>query len=42
MNPVLFTLVPKLARVTFLVGKVTPKGESPMTPEEKLASCDLW
>ena len=24
-----------------LVGKVTPKGESPMTPEEKLAPRDL-
>ena len=24
-----------------LVGKVTPKGESPMTPEEKLSACDL-
>ena len=25
-----------------LVGKVTPKGESPMTPEEKLLRADLW
>ena len=24
-----------------LVGKITPKGESPMTPEEKLAACHL-
>ncbi len=25
-----------------LVGKVTPKGESPMTPEEKLLTRDFW
>ena len=25
-----------------LVGKVTPKGESPMTPEEKLLACYFW
>ena len=25
-----------------LVGKVTPKGESPMTPEEKLLKSYLW
>ena len=25
-----------------LVGKVTPKGESPMTPEEKLLKSNIW
>ena len=25
-----------------LVGKITPKGESPMTPEEKTSACHLW
>ena len=29
-------LVQKLHQAIYLVGKVTPKGESPMTPEEKL------
>ena len=36
MNLVLFTLVLKLNRVISLVGKVTPKGETQLTPEEKL------
>ena len=36
MSPVLFTSVPKLKRVMYLVGKVTPKGETQLTPEEKL------
>ena len=26
----------------FLVGKVTPKGETPMTPEEKLIKSNFW
>ena len=36
MRLVLFILVLKFILVIFLVGKITPKGESPMTPEEKL------
>ena len=36
MNQVLFTLVLKLIPGDILVGKVTPKGETQLTPEEKL------
>ena len=25
-----------------LIGKITPKGESDPTPEEKLLTCNLW
>ena len=36
MKPASSTSAPKCIRATSLVGKITPKGESPMTPEEKL------
>ena len=25
-----------------LVGKITPKGETQLSPEEKLLTCDFW
>ena len=36
MNQVLFILVQRLKSGDVLVGKVTPKGETQLTPEEKL------
>ena len=36
MNQVLFILVLKFKAGDILVGKVTPKGETQLTPEEKL------
>ena len=36
MSLVLSMLVPKLKAGDILVGKVTPKGETQLTPEEKL------
>jgi DNA-directed RNA polymerase subunit beta len=38
MKTVLSGLVPKLKKVISLIGKITPKGESDPTPEEKLLS----
>ena len=32
----------EVASGDILVGKVTPKGESPMTPEEKLLKSYIW
>ena len=37
-----FALVLKLKMEIFLVGKVTPKGLTEQTPEEKIIICYLW
>jgi DNA-directed RNA polymerase subunit beta len=36
MRKVLSVLVLRLKKVTFLIGKITPKGETDPSPEEKL------